>query len=281
LKKYVEVRVTSGMDSEELLAMIEDADLLGAWENDGAVHLYWPEECWHPQNLERLRRALSARSGEGPRQRISMRVLPEEDWNSAWKRSIEPIRIGRRVLIRQSWNGVVSFPEMIELIIDPMRAFGTGYHATTQLAIEWLEDRIRGGERVLDCGTGSGILAMVALRLGAESALGIDNDPLAIECAEQYAAANGFGQELTFRVAGIEELGAEKFDLVLANLDRNTLLRHPRALAEPARPGGALFVTGICPEDYDDVAESFSASGCGVCGARERDGWLALEIRSL
>ena len=103
----------------------------------------------------------------------------------------------------------------------------------------------------------------------------------AIECAEQYAAANGFGQELTFRVAGIEELGAEKFDLVLANLDRNTLLRHPRALAEPARPGGALFVTGICPEDYDDVAESFSASGCGVCGGRERDGWLALEIRSL
>jgi ribosomal protein L11 methyltransferase len=167
---------------------------------------------------------------------------------------------------------------MIELVIDPKRAFGTGFHATTQLAIEWLEDRIQGGEGVLDCGTGSGILAMVALRLGAQTALGIDNDPIAIECAREYAAVNGFGSQLDLRVSAVEESAPGKFDVVLANLDLNTLLRHCRALVQHARSGGALFVAGICPEDCDEIASAFSGVNCSVSEKRERAGWLALEL---
>ena len=278
MRNYIEVSLKTGIDSGELIAAIEDPAFLGAYEKDGIVYLYWPEQSWTPQSEERLRSALRDLAGGADEIEMTTSLVPDQDWNSVWTKSIEPIRIGRRVLIRQSWNSSAPFPEMIELVIDPKRAFGTGFHATTQLVIEWLEDRIQGGERILDCGTGSGILAMVALRLGAQTVLGIDNDPIAIECAREYAAFNGFGSQLDLRVSAIVELAPEKFDLVLANLDRNTLLRHCRALVEHARPGGALLVTGICAEDCDEIVSAFSGLGCGLGEKRERAGWLALEL---
>ena len=155
-------------------------------------------------------------------------------------RSLQPIRLGERILVRQSWNSAPVPDGGFELVIDPKRAFGTGYHATTQLIASWLEEMIRGGERVLDVGTGSGILAMAALRLGASSALGIDNDPEAIECAQEYAAVNDFGAELELRVAALEDLGSGQFDLVLANLDRNTLMRYFADFRKHVSAGGRL-----------------------------------------
>ena len=125
--------------------------------------------------------------------------------------------MGRIAAADYSWNTRPHSSELaradpefsgIELVIDPRRAFGTGYHATTQLVVEWLEAHVRGGGVVLDVGTGSGILAMTAIRLGAASALGVDNDPVAVECAREYAVLNGFGPELELRVASFEDLDA-------------------------------------------------------------------------
>ncbi len=280
MKNFVEVCVKTSIDCIELLGMVENPDLLGAWEKDGVIYLYWPEEPWSEQILEQLRSAVASLSGGTQEIDITTNLVPDQDWNSAWAKSITPIRIGRRVLIRQSWNAAIPFPGMIELIIDPKRTFGTGFHATTQLLIEWLEDRVKGGERVLDCGTGSGILSMVALRLGAVSAVGIDNDPVAIECAREYAAVNAFGSELSLRVAGIEELGPEKFDLVLANLDRNSFVRYSGTLVSRMSASGVLLITGICPEDYDEIVSAFAATGCRVGGKKERDGWIALDVTS-
>ena len=127
---------------------------------------------------------------------MSVNSVPWEDWNARWAAAVKPIHIGQQIVIRPSWEKVALPPNRIELIIDPKHAFGTGHHATTQFLIEWLEDLIQGGETVLDVGTGSGILAITALRLGAVSVLGIDNDPVAIECARTYASLNGFQDEL-------------------------------------------------------------------------------------
>jgi ribosomal protein L11 methyltransferase len=169
-------------------------------------------------------------------------------------------------------------PGEVELILDPRQAFGTGHHATTALLLEWLDELIRGGEVVLDVGTGSGILAMAAIRLGAASALGLDNDPVAIECAREYAALNGFGPELNLRTAALEDAGMASADVILANLDRNTLLASARLFEPPLRRGARVLLSGILPEDRPEIAAVFGDVGGSVAASKERDGWLALEI---
>ena len=127
-------------------------------------------------------------------------------------------------------------------------------------------------------GRGAGILAMAAVRLGARSALGIDNDPVAIGCAREYAAANQFGPELDLRVATLETIEPGPADLLLANLDRNTLLESARFFEPFLKQGFRLLVSGILPDDRCDISAAFAGVGGTVAGSKERDGWLALEI---
>jgi ribosomal protein L11 methyltransferase len=278
-RSYVELRVRAAIDSGELAGELADTGLLGASEADGTVFLYWPSEAWSPAILDSVGLKLRERSIPVDASALSVEVVPGQDWNSLWAQSVKPVRIGRRLLIRQSWNPVESQAGLIELVIDPRRAFGTGFHATTQLLLEWLEDAIRGNERVLDVGTGSGVLAMAAVRLGAAFALGIDCDPEAIECAAESAAANSFGPELELRLESIEKLETGGFDVVVANLDRNTILRFAGELARAVGPQGRLCLTGIQEEDPADVLSAFAAHKGLAAGQWQREDWLALEIR--
>jgi ribosomal protein L11 methyltransferase len=119
---------------------------------------------------------------------------------------------------------------------------------------------------------------MAAIRLGARSAIGIDNDPVAIECAREYAAVNRFGPELDLRVATLAAIGTVPADVILANLDRKTLLESARSFAPFLKRGARLFLSGILPDDRPDMASAFADAGASVAESRERDGWLALEF---
>lgn len=274
--EWVEVRVAAALDAGELLGLLSDPAVAGAWEEGGQLRLYWPAARWGPAALASLREALS-RLGDGEAA-ITVDRVPDRDWNAQWARSVRPIRVGRRIVIRPSWERVELATGDIELVLDPKQAFGTGHHATTALLLGWLEERIRGGESVLDVGTGSGILAMAALRLGAKSALGIDHDPVAIACAREYAAVNRFGPELNLLVATLEDVGSAPADLVLANLDRATLLGSARHFEPWLRRGARVLVSGILPEDRPDLASAFAEAGGVIIASAEREGWLALEI---
>jgi ribosomal protein L11 methyltransferase len=177
---------------------------------------------------------------EQPEADILVQSLPCQDWNRQWAQSVRPIRIGKRIVIGPSWEPVALQAQDIEIVLDPKQAFGTGHHATTRMLLEWLEDVIHGGESVLDVGAGSGILAMVALRLGAASALGVECDSVAVDCARDYATDNGLGDHLEFRCGILEEVdrqGGLRPDLVLANLDHHTLLLlRDRGILEGRRP---------------------------------------------
>jgi ribosomal protein L11 methyltransferase len=274
--RYVEVRVSdlpAPLSGGELLGFLDDS-VLGAWEADGRIHLYWPEAVFHPRILEQLQAALD-RLGGG---RAEVEHVEQPDWVALWAESVQPVRIGRRFVVRQSWTSAPLSPGDIELVIDPRRAFGTGHHPTTQLLVEILEERIHGGERFLDVGTGSGILAMAALRLGARSAFAVDADPDAIACAREYAAENGFGPELALRIARLEDLPAAAFDVVAANIDRETLIRHAARLGAFLAPRGMLLVSGVLREDRADLAAGFSAVGGAIARWRESDEWAVAEI---
>ena len=210
---------------------------------------------------------------------LTIRAVPDQDWNAEWAKSLKPIRIGRQVRIRQSWHESDAAFDGIELVIDPKRAFGTGYHETTQLVIEWLEDHILGGERILDVGTGSGVLAMAAIRLGAAMALAVDNDPVAIECAREYCGANGFGPELELRAASFEDLEGIGYDVVVANLDIRTMPSFCPHLRRLLKPGGLACLSGLQPQDFQEVSEALARVGLHASGRTGREEWIALTIR--
>jgi ribosomal protein L11 methyltransferase len=206
---------------------------------------------------------------------IVVASLPYQDWNRQCAQLVKPLRVGKRIVVRPSWEQVAVAAGEIEIVLDPKQAFGTGHHATTSLLLEWLEEHIRGGESVLDVGTGSGLLAMVALRLGASRATGVDNDPDAIECAREYAAINGFGPELSLQCDTFTA-GLNSFDVVLANLDRRTLLDLAQPLA--ASTGRTLFVSGLLADQRAEVVAAFAHVGLYPERHREREGWLAMEF---
>ena len=168
-------------------------------------------------------------------------------------------------------------PGQIEIVLDPKQAFGTGHHATTRMLLEWLEETIQGGESVLDVGCGSGILAMASLRLGAFLAVGIDHDPVAVDCAQEYVVLNRFGAELSLQCCELEGLsGHQAFDLVLANLDRQTLCQLADQLAGRTRT--RLLVSGILLDQRGEVAAALASSGLYPGRERESEGWLAVEF---
>ena len=167
----------------------------------------------------------------------------------------------------------------IELIIDPKQAFGTGHHATTQLLLKWLEDvSSLTGSRVLDVGTGSGILSMVALRLGALSALGIDSDAVAIDCAKDYAEVNGFTEELELRACRTDEMTDESFEIIVANIDRNTILDSSSEFSKFRSSTTQLLLSGLLVEDESDIVARLTFYGWAQQAMREREGWIALQF---
>lgn len=279
---WIDVQIRTAVDAAELLGMLADPLIQGGWEEQGIVHLYWPKSQWSLEACARLSRTLQRLDPDTSVERdIRVEELPDQDWNRQWAQTVLPIRIGRRIIIRPSWERVALQAGDIEIVLDPKQAFGTGHHATTRMLLEWLEDLVHGGEFVLDVGTGSGILAMGALRLGATSALGVECDPVAVDCARDYAVENGFGKHLEFRYGTLEDVdphGELRPNLVLANLDRQTLLLLCDELTRYVTYGARLLLSGILLEQEQEIVEAFSKAGATLFQRREQEGWVALEL---
>lgn len=278
---FVEVVIESEVEAGELLGMLENTATSGGWEEKGSAHLYWPEDSWSDAILEDIRGALKQLGIEGENVKITVGTVADRDWNATWAASLEPIRLGRRFRIRQSWNPADPDFNGIELVIDPKRAFGTGYHATTRMVIEWLEENIRGGEKVLDIGTGSGILSMAAIRLGARSSYAVDVDPVALECAKEYAQVNGFGEEIDFRVASFEELDSVVYDVILANIDGKTLPALCPHLPRLTKKGSLVCFSGLQHPDYRAIEDALNNTGFRIYAHRQQGEWLALELKNV
>jgi ribosomal protein L11 methyltransferase len=279
---WVDVQIRTAVDAAELLDVLADPVIRGGWEDQGIVHLYWPKPQWSMEVCARLNSILQALDPDVLAERdIRIEELPDQDWNRQWSQSVMPIRIGRRIVIRPSWESVALQPGDIEIVLDPKQAFGTGHHATTRMLLEWLEDLVHGEEFVLDVGAGSGILAMASLRLGAAAALGVECDPVAVDCARDYAEENGFGDRLEIRCGTLKEVdrnGELRPDLVLANLDRQALLLGCDELTRYVSHGARLLLSGILLDHEQEIVDAFSMGGATLVERREQEGWLALEM---
>jgi ribosomal protein L11 methyltransferase len=276
---WVEVCIQDNLDVGELLSRLNDAAVQGAWEDEGTVRLYWPEDQWNEELLASVRSVLSDLAQSSAEVPLSVIRVPAQDWNETWVRSVRPLRIDRLV-IRQSWEPVTLEECDIEIILDPKQAFGTGHHATTRMMLEWLHQEIHGGEEVLDMGTGSAILSMAAVKLGAASAIGVEIDPVAAECARESVVHNALNDRIDIFCGTLADWLRQQraVDLVLANLDRQTLLELAEQMASFAFRGARIMVSGILVEQQTEIMERFSGLGL-VCSQRcEDEGWVAMKL---
>jgi ribosomal protein L11 methyltransferase len=207
--------------------------------------------------------------------------VPEEDWSEGWKKDFRPLDVGR-VRVRPSWIPGAPPPGCVEVVLDPGMAFGTGSHPTTSLCLSALSDLVsrRPGASVLDVGTGSGLLAIAARKLGAGRVVANDNDPKAVEIARENAARNGADVEI---VPDPVEGVAGTFDLVVANILANTLVELAPALAAKLAPGGVVLLSGILAPQEAEVRRAYVALGLAPLpdGDRRDREWslVALERR--
>lgn len=197
-------------------------------------------------------------------------VVPEEDWVRRTQAQFGPIAIAKGFWIVPTWSTPVE-PDAMTLRLDPGLAFGTGSHPTTRLCLEWLHARIAGGERVLDYGCGSGILAIAARKLGADTVLGTDIDPQAMRASEANARLN----EVDARFVLPDALPPGAHDIVIANILANPLVLLAPALAMRVRVGGAIALSGILADQAGDVAAAY-ARWFTLAPWRAHDGWVLL-----
>ncbi|HNP29447.1 MAG TPA: 50S ribosomal protein L11 methyltransferase [Nitrospirales bacterium] len=272
-----EMTIPVSVDAAELAGILACQEFLGAWDADQAVVLYWSENG--AEILQQVRSAMSVLGIVLPEGSLRFHPLKAQDWNAKWAASVQPIRVGRRIGIRPSWATMDMPEDGVELIIDPKQAFGTGHHATTQLILEWLEEVTWvPGMRVLDVGTGSGILAMAALRLGGTSALGIDVDTTALDCAREYAFVNKLHNQLELSCCQMATLPAQSFDVILANLDRRTILQVLDQFSRMRGLDTQLVLSGLLEEDEPEIVQQLEGQGWIRRHVRRRDGWIAIQL---
>ena len=240
------------------------------------VAAYLSAEQW--TEVEASARA-SAAALLGSEQLFHVKQLPNRDWRTAWHDYFDLVRVpgSRPIVIRPPHIPYDAKPG--ELVIDlvPGLAFGTGQHQSTRLCLGLLAEQIRGGERVLDVGTGSGILAVAAAKLGASSVVAVDIDPLAVDAARQTVRQNRLAERIEVRGGSIPE-GAT-FDLVTANLTADILQYVASDLAGALESGGLLIASGLIGSRRDEVVSALGDVGLQLRSERSEDDWRALLLR--
>ena len=210
---------------------------------------------------------------------ISSLTVADQDWLAEWKKGYEPITIGRRLLICPSWKrDHVRNSERVVIEIDPGMAFGTGTHETTRGCLEMLEKYWHGGS-LLDIGTGTGILAIAAVKLHPGSrVVGFDVDPEAVAVALENAAINGVADEIDIEVNKLSSFHGHEFDLVLANLTADVIIPLSQEFPQVLKSQGALIVSGILSEQTDDVRAALESHNLSVIEMKPDGEWMTMAL---
>jgi ribosomal protein L11 methyltransferase len=257
---------------EELIAELADRGFDAFQHEEGTL------TAWGRAGTETdaARAWLAAWLGDrAPAVRPQWRELPEQNWNALWEASVQPVAAGPFVVLPSWASPRQEHRGLIPLRIDPKMSFGTGHHASTRLALELLGPRVAAGARVLDVGTGTGILALGALKLGASTAIGCDIDSWSVPNARECAELNSLSDRFEVRHGDLDAITETSFDLVLANIIRAVLVPMLPALTNHMRPGATLILAGLLGTERDAVVEAAASTGLALDGEGREGEWWA------
>jgi len=202
--------------------------------------------------------------------------VEDQNWNAVWESNYEPVRFGDFCNIRAPFHEPVSDVEF-DLIIEPKMSFGTAHHETTSLMIEWLKNEPVKGKRVLDMGCGTGVLAILAKKLGAEFVEAIDNDMWAFENTKENILRNET-PEIVVELGDAENLNGKNFDVVIANINRNILIRDMPMYVQTMSSNAIILLSGFYKSDLEAVAEACALNGLSYVSHLEKNHWVAAKF---
>lgn len=273
--EYLELRISLKDDLHELLiAELFDLDFEGFEQEDDLLVATIPTHRFDDSKREDIGKRLFNFGGDAAI--LNERIIAPQNWNETWERSIQPQTIGK-FYVHPTWT---SFDEAtgdnIELIIDPKMAFGTGYHATTRVILEWLPEVISEGDIVLDAGTGTGILAIAALKLGAKSAFGFDIDEWSETNARENILLNDT-QNFEVKRGSTEVIPkGQKYDVILANINRNALIELIPEFLPFLADDGKLLLSGLLEEDESVMLKQPALQSLTNVETRQHLEWIAI-----
>ncbi len=251
-----------------------DEELLKRDRTQSIIHIYLEPQENPTETVAFLRERFSAC---GIVSEVDTAVINEQDWANNWKQYFKPLSVGKRLLICPTWETTDNPENRLLLSIDPGMAFGTGGHDTTRMVLEAVEDYITPQTTVLDVGCGSGILSIASLLLGAQSAVGVDIDALAVKMALENGAINSYAAPKYTILQGdlVEKISGE-YDVILANIVADAILKLSPSIPTFLKPNGVYIVSGIIEERGDEVADGLAACGFTVRERRTHGGWCCL-----
>lgn len=271
LEFEIPVRSWSTSQREILAAKLSQIGFEGFIDEEHHLQAYIREDDFSGNSLNEL---IDEFRDHGLHLQYHFHRTPEQNWNEEWEKQYQPVVLKDRLLIRAPFHDPGS-DMPLTLVIEPKMSFGTGHHFTTRLMLEAMLDRDFKGLRVLDMGCGTGVLGILAAKLGARYILGVDNDQWAYENAMENAERNGAGH-MSVRLGDAGVLGDEVFDCILANISRTILVNDMPVYARHLRPGGILIVSGFLSEDVQYVLNSAYGSRLDHQDTSEIDNWILL-----
>jgi ribosomal protein L11 methyltransferase len=266
---------------DRIVALLGQLGFEGFWEDGSVLRSYISESRWTPAMPDEVERTVNliTRSSRSTRPAITTRRIQEQNWNEEWEKTIQPIHISERTVITPSWHPYEPAPGELVLTIDPKMSFGTGYHESTRLILRLLEENIRTGDSVLDMGTGTGVLAIAAVKLGAAKATGVDVDEWSYDNACENTRLNHVEDRITILHGDITATPAGPFTLILANIQRTVLLDMLPVLVHRLRAGGRLLLAGLLREDREIMMERLRHEGMTLSGELSENEWIAIAAR--
>lgn len=257
-----------------------DENILNADKSKGAVSIYIPDDKNYNDYTAFLRDRFAAEKIDA---KIELIGVDEEEWSTAWKKYYHPIKVGERLVIVPMWEKYDPAPGEIIVRMDPGMAFGTGTHETTRLVCGLIEKYLVPGQRMLDVGTGSGILAICASKLGAKECFAYDIDPVAVRVAKENVKDNGL-DNITCGVSDLlrdVDLSGGQFDFATANIVADIIIRMSGDVGNYLKQGSYLICSGIIEQYENDVREAMQHGGFEIVECAKESDWVAMVCRKL
>lgn len=272
MKLVIEV---SEETQEYVIAELMEMDFYGFEQSDDQLIAFVEKPRFNDSNRENIEQMIASLPGA---KFVEFSEVAEQNWNETWEASIQPQSIGD-FFVRPTWSLKEPGEDQMLLEIDPKMSFGTGYHATTRLMLRQLGNFSCDGKRVLDAGTGTGILAIAACKRGAHRVIGFDYDPLCEKNATENALINRIDSRLDIRLGGFETVeNEEAFDLILANINRNVILEFLDQMISLLKKDGKLCLSGLLQTDEKAVLQKLKSYPVEVTDKQTEEEWMLLQV---